>query len=118
MRILVTGAAGMLGTDVCAAAAAAGHDVVALSRAQLDITDREAVLRAVADARPDAVINCAAYTNVDGAESDAAGARAVNGDAAGYVAAAAAGPGAWVIHVSTDYVFDGQAREPYVESDP
>lgn len=118
MRILVTGAAGMLGTDVCAAAAAAGHDVVALSRAQLDITDRAAVLRAVADSRPDAVVNCAAYTNVDGAESDAARAQAVNGDAAGYVAAAAAGAGAWVIHVSTDYVFDGRAREPYVESDP
>jgi dTDP-4-dehydrorhamnose reductase len=117
MRILVTGAAGMLGTDVCAAAAAVGHDVAARSRAQLDITDREAVARAMAEARPDAVVNCAAYTNVDGAESDPAAADAVNGDGAANVAAAAADQGAWVVHVSTDYVFDGRAREPYVESD-
>ena len=73
MRLLVTGAAGMLGTDVVAAAAA-GHDVVALARADLDITDADAVRAAVRDVRPDAVINCAAWTDVDGAESaEAAG---------------------------------------------
>ena len=67
MRLLVTGAAGMLGTDVVAAAA--GHDVVAFARADLDITDADAVRAAVRDTPPDAVINCAAYTNVDGAET-------------------------------------------------
>jgi len=116
MRVLITGAAGMLGLDVKLAAAAAGHDVTALSRAQLDITDFDAVTRAVSAARPDAVINCAAYTNVDGAETDPATANAINGDGAGVLAVAAAGVGAWMVHVSTDYVFDGTAVSPYLES--
>lgn len=117
MRLLVTGAAGMLGTDVVAAAAA-GHDVVALARADLDITDAEAVRLAVADIRPDAVINCAAWTDVDGAETNEAAATLINGDGAGHVAAAAASAGAHVVHVSTDYVFAGDATEPYVEDAP
>lgn len=117
MRLLVTGAAGMLGTDVVAAAAA-GHDVVALARADLDITDAEAVRLAVADIRPDAVINCAAWTDVDGAEANEAAATLINGDGAGHVAAAAASAGAHVVHVSTDYVFAGDATEPYVEDAP
>jgi dTDP-4-dehydrorhamnose reductase len=116
MRLLVTGAAGMLGSDVVAAAA--GHEVVALARAELDITDAGAVRAAVAGARPDAVINCAAWTNVDGAESAEAEATAINGDGAGHVAAAAAQAGAFVVHVSTDYVFAGDATEPYAEADP
>jgi dTDP-4-dehydrorhamnose reductase len=106
----------MLGTDVVAAAAA--HDVVALTRAQLDVTDAEAVREVVRDAHPDAVINCAAWTDVDGAESAEADATAINGDGAGHVAAAAAEAGAFVVHVSTDYVFAGDAREPYAEADP
>ncbi len=118
MRILVTGAAGMLGLDVQAAAAAAGHEVIARSRAELDIADEAAVRAAVAEVAPDAVVNCAAYTNVDGAESAPEDALRVNGHGAGYVAAAADAAGAWTIHVSTDYVFDGTKREPYVESDP
>ncbi len=89
MRLLVTGAAGMLGTDVVAAAAAQ-HDVVAFTRADLDITDAEAVRAAVRDTRPDAVINCAAYTNVDAAETDEDAATRINGDGAGHLAAAAA----------------------------
>ena len=117
MRILITGATGMLGLDVQAAAAASGHDAVAHSRTELDITDSGAVAEAIGAARPDAVINCAAYTNVDGAESDPDRAHAVNGAGAGHVAAAAAQAGARVIHVSTDYVFDGTKRSPYVESD-
>jgi dTDP-4-dehydrorhamnose reductase len=117
MRILVTGAAGMLGQDVCEAAAAAGAEVSAFARAALDITDATAVTAAVADARPDAVINCAAWTDVDGAEDDEAAATAVNGAGAGHVAAAAAAAGAWTLHVSSDYVFDGSKRTPYVESD-
>jgi dTDP-4-dehydrorhamnose reductase len=113
MRLLVTGAAGMLGTDVVAAAGA--HDVVALARTDLDITDAEAVRAALRDTRPDAVVNCAAWTDVDGAESDEAAATLINGDGAGHVAAAADEVGAHVVHVSTDYVFPGDAHEPYRE---
>jgi dTDP-4-dehydrorhamnose reductase len=118
MRVLVTGAAGMLGQDVTAAAAAAAHDVIALARADLDITDAAAVAAAVADARPDAVVNCAAWTDVDAAETAEAEATAVNGDGAGHVASAAARVGAHLVHVSTDYVFDGRASEPYAEDAP
>src|SRR5436190_2473195 len=116
MRLLVTGAAGMLGTDVAAAAAA--HDVIALARADLDVSDAAAVRAAHADARPDAVINCAAWTDVDGAEAAEPAATAINGAGAGHVAAAAAQAGAHVVQVSTDYVFDGLANEPYTELSP
>jgi dTDP-4-dehydrorhamnose reductase len=116
MRLLVTGGAGMLGQDVRAVAIRAGHDVVSLARRDLDITDDDAVRRAVADAAPAAVVNCAAWTDVDGAESAEEAATAVNGRAAGLLARAAADAGALVVHVSTDYVFPGDATEPYVES--
>lgn len=118
MRILITGAAGMLGSDVRTAAIAAGHEPLALSRSELDVTDAMAVAAAVADGRPDAVINCAAWTDVDGAESQPEAAAAINATGAENVARASAAAGAWVIHVSTDYVFDGTQAEPYVESDP
>jgi dTDP-4-dehydrorhamnose reductase len=118
MRLLVTGAAGMLGQDVVTAAANAGHDVVALARRDLDITDTDAVRHAVLDAGPQAVINCAAWTDVDGAEAHEEEATAVNGTAAGTLASAATGAGAHLVHVSTDYVFPGDAADPYVESDP
>ena len=118
MRLLITGAGGMLATDVVAAASARGHEVVGLGRDRLDVSVREAVLDAVVRERPDAVINCAAYTNVDGAEADPDAAAAVNAAGAGFVAAAAAAVGAWVLHVSTDYVFDGEKGTPYLESDP
>jgi dTDP-4-dehydrorhamnose reductase len=119
VRILVTGAAGMLGLDLVTAITAAGHEPIALAHAELDITDAQAVRDAVASARPAAVINSAGYTNVDGAETDEAMARAVNGDGAGNVAAAAAAVNAWTVHVSTDYVFDGtKSDDGYVESDP
>jgi dTDP-4-dehydrorhamnose reductase len=117
MRLVVTGAVGMLGRDVVEAAQAAGHDVVGLSRAELDVADPAAVDRAVAGARPDAVVNCAAFTDVDGAEERHDEAMAVNGAGAANVAAAAAEAGASVVHVSTDYVFDGTKPAPYVESD-
>ena len=117
MRLLVTGGAGMLGQAVAAAATRLGHDVVALSRAELDITDADHVRRVVAAAEPRAVVNCAAWTDVDGAETAEATATAVNGDGAGNVARAAAEVGARIVHVSTDYVFDGTKREPWVESD-
>ncbi|MDQ6804375.1 MAG: dTDP-4-dehydrorhamnose reductase [Actinomycetota bacterium] len=118
MRLLVTGAAGMLGREVVSAAAAAGHELSALGRGELDITDAGAVEAAVSDACPDAVLNCAAWTDVDGAESRAEDASAVNGRAAGNVARAATAAGAWTVHVSTDYVFSGEKRSPYLESDP
>jgi dTDP-4-dehydrorhamnose reductase len=108
----------MLGSDVVAAAGADGHEVVALARADLDITAAAAVSAAVEDARPDAVVNCAAWTDVDGAEANEAAATAINGDGAGHVAAAAAAGGAHLVHVSSDYVFDGRAREPYPEDAP
>jgi dTDP-4-dehydrorhamnose reductase len=114
MRLLITGAAGMLGRDVAAAAGRSGHEVVALARAQLDIADRAAVQRAIAAARPDAVVNCAAWTDVDGAEEHEAEATRVNGDGAGHLAEAAP----YLVHVSTDYVFDGQGTEPYREDHP
>src|ERR1700759_3843029 len=116
MRIVITGGGGMLGLDVQRAAEEAGHEPVALTRAQLDITDRGAVTDAVAGA--DAVINGAAWTDVDGAESHAREAAAINGAGAGNAAAAADAAGAWVLHVSTDYPFDGDNLTAYVESDP
>jgi dTDP-4-dehydrorhamnose reductase len=118
MRFLVTGAAGMLGSDVITAAEAAGHDVTPLARRDLDITDPAAVRAAIAAARPDAVVNCAAWTDVDGAEAQEAAATAVNGAGVGHLAEAVAAAGAHLVHVSTDYVFDGSATRPYVESDP
>ena len=117
MRLFVTGAAGMLGRAVVGAATRLGHEVCAATRADVDITDAAAVRRAILGARPDAVVNCAAYTDVDGAESHWASAEAVNCTGAGNVAAAAAKAGASIVHVSTDYVFDGSKREPWVESD-
>jgi dTDP-4-dehydrorhamnose reductase len=118
MRILITGAGGMLGLDVLEAAIDAGDEVAGLTHSDLDIADARACERAIASANADAVINCAAYTNVDGAQSDPGTAHAVNGAGAGNVARAAARAGAWMLHVSSDYVFDGAKRAPYVESDP
>jgi dTDP-4-dehydrorhamnose reductase len=118
MRLLVTGAAGMLGQDVVSAASSAGHDVISPGRRDLDITDAESVRHAVLDAQPAAVINCAGWTDVDGAEAHEDEATAINGAAAGTVAAAAANAGALAIQISTDYVFAGDASVAYVESDP
>jgi dTDP-4-dehydrorhamnose reductase len=117
MRIAITGAGGMLGHDLIRAVGEAGHDAVALARAELDITDEAAVRRVLGQARPDAVINSAAYTNVDGAESESDLAEVVNGAGAGHVARVARELGAWTVQVSSDYVFDGGKRTPYVESD-
>jgi dTDP-4-dehydrorhamnose reductase len=117
VKLLVTGAAGMLGRDVMLAAGNAGHDVVGYGRAELDITNPEALNRRLDLERPDVVINCAAWTDVDGAEDAEEAAFAVNGAGAGNVAAAAAEVEARILHVSTDYVFDGAKGSPYVESD-
>lgn len=117
MKMIVTGAGGMLGQEVVAEARRAGHGVVALAHAELDVTEAEVVRRRFDTEAPDAVVNCAAYTNVDGAEQERGAAFELNGRAPGVVAAAAAEVGAAVLHVSSDYVFDGAKGEPYVESD-
>ncbi len=117
MRILITGGHGMLGIDTRRAAVARGIEVIACSRTELDVTDAPAVHAAIGAVNVDAVLNLAAYTDVDGAQSDVAAAHAVNGTGAGNVARAARDAGAWTIHVSSDYVFDGAKRTPYLESD-
>ncbi|MDQ0584994.1 dTDP-4-dehydrorhamnose reductase [Streptomyces rishiriensis] len=118
MRWLVTGAGGMLGRDTVAELVRRGEDVTGLDRAGLDITRPGSVARAFAAHRPDLVVNCAAYTAVDNAETDAARALLVNGEGPGLLAAACAAHGARLVHVSTDYVFDGAARAPYREDHP
>jgi dTDP-4-dehydrorhamnose reductase len=117
MKLLVTGAAGMLGRDVMLAAGNAGHQVVGFGHAELDIGDEAAVSAKIEGERPDVVINCAAWTDVDGAEGAEQEATAINGPGAGNVAAAAASVGASVVYVGSDYVFDGSKGAPYVETD-
>ncbi|WP_395243749.1 dTDP-4-dehydrorhamnose reductase [Agromyces sp. MMS24-K17] len=114
MRILVTGAGGMLARDLVEALG--GHGVTALGRAALDITDRDAVRAAVAG--HDVIVNTAAYTDVDAAETSEDLAHAVNAQGPAFLAASAREHGARLIHVSTDYVFGGDATEPYSEAAP
>jgi dTDP-4-dehydrorhamnose reductase len=117
MKLLVTGAGGMLGRDLMLAAGNAGHDVVGFGHRELDVTDPAGLEKKFDLERPDIVINSSAWTDVDGAEEAEEAAFAVNGTGAGNVAAAAAKVGAGVVYVSTDYVFDGAKGAPYVESD-
>jgi dTDP-4-dehydrorhamnose reductase len=125
MRLLLTGAGGMLGRDVIRAGTRAGHELVGLAHAELDITDAGAVAAAVEEIDPDCAINCAAWTDVDGAEANEEQALAVNSLGAGNLARAATAAGATLVHVSSDYVFDGRPNlnslgrpRPYLESDP
>ena len=113
----MTGANGMLGGRVAAEAARLGHDVFPTDLPELDLTDAQAVFDHMAELVPDAVIHCAAYTDVDRAETDEALALRVNAQAPGHVTAAAGRNGAFVVAVSTDYVFAGNGDRPYVESD-
>lgn len=113
--VLVTGAGGRLAAFV--AGAFAGRRVVALTRRALDISDARMVRTAVADVRPAVVINCAAYNDVEAAEDDAAGALAGNAFGVRSLAEASARAGATLVHYSTDFVFDGEADRPYVETD-
>jgi dTDP-4-dehydrorhamnose reductase len=117
-RWLVTGADGQLGTDMVAVLTMYGEHVVGAGRDELDVTDRSSVTSAVARARPDVVVNCAAYTAVDAAETDEAAAEAVNAAGPTLLAGAARAVGSRLIHVSTDYVFDGAAAAPYAEDTP
>lgn len=115
--VLVTGAGGQVGREATEQFAAAGWEVVACDRLRLDVTDRPAVLSAVAEARPDAVVNLAAWNAVDPAESDPLGALAVNAMAVRHLAEASRRTGASLCHVSTDYVFDGTKVGAYDEWD-
>jgi dTDP-4-dehydrorhamnose reductase len=117
VKALVAGAAGQL-ARVWAAAAPRGWEVASLTRADLDIGDAAAVDAVVAALRPDLILNAAAYTAVDRAESEPGQAFRINGDGAGHLARAATAHGARLIHVSTDFVFDGRAGSPYRPESP
>lgn len=118
MNILLTGARGQLGRELVPVLEAAGHVVRPAGSAELDLSRPGAFARALADQQHDCVVNCAAYTAVDQAETDPAGAFAVNRDAVAELGRAAAALGAHVVHVSTDYVFDGRGCRPYEEAHP
>ena len=115
-RVLVTGAGGMLGTELLGTLGGV-TDVVGRDVGDFDVTDPEATLDAVRSIAPDVVVNCAGYTDVDGAESHEDFAFAVNAAGAGHLARAAREARAYFLHMSTDYVFDGSKRSPYTESD-
>ncbi len=117
MRVLVTGAGGRLGAAVGRLFAAAGDDVTRAARSDIDLTDPGRVHARVADARPEVLVNCAAYNDVDGAEDDVRTALAVNAFGVRILAAAARTAGAVLIHYGTDFVFDGEAERPYTEDD-
>ncbi len=117
IRVLVAGGSGQVARALVDTAPAAEVDVVALGRPGLDLTDPASIEAAVRLAEPAIVINAAAYTAVDQAESDEAGAHALNAEGAGLLAAAAARAGAPILHLSTDYVFSGDNTEPYTEAD-
>ena len=116
MRVLVTGAAGRLGREVVRAFADDGP-VFGLSRTALNVADRKAVHAAIASCTPSLVVNCAAWTDVDGCEGDPQRAQRINAAAVGYLREAAEEVGAHLLHVSTDFVFDGKADVPYREDD-
>jgi dTDP-4-dehydrorhamnose reductase len=115
---LVTGAGGMLGRDLVDVLGRRGEDVTALRREDLDVTDPAAVRALILRARPAVVVNCAAWTAVDDAETHEDQALLVNGRGAKNVAAACAASGSRLVHVSTDYVFGGDGLAPYAEYDP
>ena len=117
VKLLITGALGQLGSDLVLSAQMSGHQVVAASHNDLDITDKSQVGRVVGEANVDAIIHAAAWTAVDACESDPQKAMAVNRDGTANIVSAARESGARVIYISTDYVFDGTKSTPYTESD-
>ena len=118
LRWLVTGAGGQLGVHLVSQLRAAGAEVVGLTRVELDITSAQAVADAIAEHRPDVVVNAAAYTAVDAAEDDEDAATRINAVGPSVLAQTLAAEGGRLVHVSTDYVFDGTAHEPYEIDDP
>ena len=117
MRILITGADGLLGSALTAEARTRKMDVLPLSREGLDVTNAEVVHYAVYDSQPTVIFNCAAFSKVDRAQTEPEEALAVNRDGARNVAESAAEIAALVVHISTDYVFDGKKMEPYLPTD-
>lgn len=119
MKIVVTGSNGQLGNELrILSKTEPGLQFVFTDVEELDITNEEAVATFFQDIKPDAVINCAAYTAVDKAEQEPGKANLINGTAVGILARAASVHGATIVHISTDYVFDGKGYRPYVEDDP
>lgn len=116
-RILVTGANGMLARDLCPMLEDADFEVIETTRNELDVTDELQVHRVISDVKPDYVIHCAAYTNVDKAEEEPDTAELVNAKSAEYIAKACNSNNAVMIYISTDYVFDGTKKTPYVPDD-
>ena len=117
MKILVTGRNGQVAQSIAEMAARGPHELVFGARPELDLLDPESVHRTVRKTKPDMIFSCAAYTAVDQAEDDPDVAMAVNGIAPGVIGAAAAEAGIPVIHLSTDYVFDGSGDRPWTEND-
>lgn len=118
MKLLVTGAKGQVGSALCRLGARSPFEVIGLDSSALDITDLSAINIAMDRFQPDLLINAAAYTAVDRAESEPDKAESVNAIAAGNLAKVAAFRKIPMIHISTDYVFDGSKAEPYIETDP
>lgn len=114
-KVAILGGKGMLGSDLAPACSRHGFEAIVLDLPEFDITNAEHLERAVYSA--DVVVNCAAYTNVDGAESEAELAHKVNAEAVGRLGAIAKTADKWIIHISTDFVFDGKGDKPYVETD-
>ena len=117
MKLLVTGANGQVGWELARSLMPLG-DVIALDRSRCDLSRPETLAALVADLAPDVIVNAAAYTAVDKAESEEALATTINGTAPGELARAAKTVGALLVHYSTDYVFDGTKTAPYTEDDP
>jgi dTDP-4-dehydrorhamnose reductase len=118
MKVVVTGAAGQLGQDVLLELARKNHQAFGADRQQLDITIEENVLAYISEVKPDVILHCAAYTNVDGAEENEELAYQINAAGTEYLAKAAKQTGTKLLYVSTDYVFDGTATEPYEVDEP
>jgi dTDP-4-dehydrorhamnose reductase len=117
VKWLITGAAGMAGTDLRNELESRDETVVALAKNDLDITSHEDVIRFIDDVRPDVIVNCAAYTKVDLAEVEESLANAINGSAVEFLAIAANRVNAHLVQLSTDFVFDGESRRPYEVND-
>ncbi|HEY2705794.1 MAG TPA: dTDP-4-dehydrorhamnose reductase [Candidatus Dormibacteraeota bacterium] len=118
MRIAITGAGGQLGRELIEVVTATGHEAVALERRRCDVAEPGAARRLVEEVRPDAVVNCAAWTDVDGAESSPDAAYRVNAIGPRLLAAACRAAGVRLCHISTDFVFDGEGRAPLDEWAP
>lgn len=117
MKILVTGYQGQLGYDVVKKGLGKGFDMIGIDREELDLTIKANVSQFVNDLMPDAIIHCAAYTAVDKSEEDKEGCWKVNVEGTGFLAAAAKDVDAKFIYISTDYVYDGEGQQPFIESD-